>query len=158
MAKKKAKNLTTPEAQAEHTMSSRIVGAVTQTLKTNGGRVWRDLSEAEQSKSIELITAAVEEHVKDAVNFLAAGGNPRQEVIIQQVTFKDGATITLKVPKPDNMTNDIANAVKKVAVLVLSDPDEHVGGDYPKADPDQTKMPLETATEEVFTTDDDFKE
>jgi len=95
------------------------------------------LPEAEQKKIIDRVTQALTEAVRETVQIIAATGRPAVQADIESVLFKDGIKVVLKMSKHMADRHHIADAEGQGVMLVLPMYEQHLGGDMPKADPDQ---------------------
>lgn len=98
---------------------------------------WGVLPEKDQQKVIDKLTGRVTEAVRQAVLIIAADARPHLVADVESITFKDGIKAVLQVAKQSADRHELADATGSMVMIVLPHIEKHLGGEVPKAEPDQ---------------------
>jgi hypothetical protein len=104
--------------------------------------VWPKLSEDDQCHIIKRVTSQVGDAVRDAVRVIASEGRDVIAAELEQITAKDGIKAVCTLVKHDPNRHALLDAVGRTVLLVVAGADPFMGGDIPKADPDQQELPI----------------
>lgn len=103
---------------------------------------WGVLPEKDQQKVIDRMAANVTEAVRQAVLIIAADARPHLVADVEGVTFKDGIKAVLQIAKQSADRHELADAVGTMVMIVLPHIEKHLGGEPPKAEPDQRGLDI----------------
>ncbi len=140
--------------------SARLVHGIVDVLKTQGGRIWKDLKEREQAAVIGLFQNKVEEIIRQMVLDMAGQGHPSIAVKLTKIQFEKQVKIAIQAATATKACHIASEKIDSSAVLVLVDPVTYIGGEMPVADKDQPDLNLpqpDHKAHEPFP-DDDFDE
>ncbi len=101
---------------------------------------WATLPEKDQQKIIDKLTQKVTEAVRQAVLIIAADARPHLVADVESVTFKDGIKAVLQIAKQSVDRHELADATGTMVLIVFPHAEKHLGGEPPKADPDQPEL------------------
>lgn len=104
--------------------------------------VWQKLSEDQQDDVIERATSRVGDAVSAAVRMIAADSREVVTAELEQITAKDGIKAVCTLAKHDKNRHALLDSVGKAVLIVVADSNQFMGGDIPKAEPNQ--LPLDT--------------
>lgn len=102
---------------------------------------WQVLPEEKQAEVLERMDERVTEAVKKTVEIIAANDRPFILATLDSVTFKDGISMKLDIAKMEANRHELADAQGGVVMIVLPKVGDHLGGDRPKAQPNQPELP-----------------
>ena len=107
----------------------------------NFPKTWPEMTEAEQKESIIDADMAASTFVRAAVRLIAADGRQTIPVKIGKVA-NDGGQIKadMTTSSSGEMRHELFDAAGCPALLVIADAEPYMGGDIPKADPDQPEL------------------
>lgn len=124
------------------TLLGDVMGLVKQELIANQ-EPWQKMSEQKQADALHRIEMSIRQGITKAVKLLASEDRPTLSATIDQVVLKDGVKVVLKLPKGIGAIHDLVDAQGTAVLLVISDPDQHMGGaDDHQPDPQQPPLPL----------------
>ena len=112
-------------AKAEESCGKRLLQALVTELKLQSPR-FQTMNEDAQSEVLDRLRAQVDAAVREAVSEIAADQFQSARVTIESVTFKDGVKIVLTGITTSGV-HAVADEVGSQALLVLCDPEVHVG-------------------------------
>lgn len=101
---------------------------------------WGALPEKEQQKVIDRVRERTEKTVREVVQIIAGKARPTAQAEIESVLFKDGVKVVLTFSKSAADRHAIADAAGNSVLLVLPDYEAVLGGDVPKAEPNQPEL------------------
>lgn len=100
------------------------------------------LNESDQMWFISRLENRTRNVVRQCVDIIIGKGRPAARATIESVLFKDGIKVTLTMSKSEADRHAIADAQSEVVALVLPNYGEITAGDIPKADKDQSELPI----------------
>jgi len=108
-------------------------------------RPWHKLSEAEQDRIIQKLDFDTKKLIRHSITILESG---IERVVVSagvdQVVFKDGVKIVLKVPAHEEKRHELADAQGHIVKIVLIEENDTLNSDgLPTAEPDQNNLNLE---------------
>jgi hypothetical protein len=105
--------------------------------------VWPKLPKAKQDDVIERLRKRVDSCVRMAVHLIASEGRAVADATLEQVTFKNGIKVVLKLSKQSAARHELADAEGKLCLIVVAHADDHLGGmDGVTGEADQRSMDL----------------
>jgi len=130
----------TIDSMASETMLGTLKDLVKQELAA-AQKPWQAMSEQEQSDALHRIEMSLRQAIIKATKLIASEGRQSMAATLEQVVFKDGIKVVLKIPKGSAHSHELADHSQKSVFLVLSDPDQHMGGaEDVKSEPDQRAL------------------
>ena len=131
---------------AAETMLADLMSAVVDELKLLPD-CWQKLSEKKQDDALYRIEHRLRANISMAVSIIAADGRAVIDADVEQVVFKDGIKCVLKLGMSNPARHDLADAVGHPVLIVVGDDKQFMGGELPRAEPDQSDLPIADAGE-----------
>lgn len=128
--------------KAEASLGKSLLEALIQEIKLLP-KPWQKLSRYDQDEVIGRLRSAVDEHVREAVLFVAADQRATAEATLKKVVFKDGITAEFTLSKTCPTRHELADAEGQLCLIVVADPGKYLGDmDGVKGEDDQRGMNL----------------
>lgn len=101
---------------------------------------WQKLSQFQQDDVIARATSRCTFAVQQVVSIIAADGRDTITADLEQITAKDGIKAVCTLAKHDPNRHALLDAVGKPVLIVVAGSSQFLGGELPKADPDQQSL------------------
>lgn len=126
-----------PQDLAREFMMGEVMASAMKQLRSID-KPWLRLPEKEQKRVIDEVREDVAKAVKAAVEIIATDDRTRFVAAVESVTFKDGVKAVLTMSNTE-ASHELADTAGGKVFVVIEDPSRYtfVGGNAPKAEPDQ---------------------
>lgn len=103
--------------------------------------VWEQMGEQDQDTWIQFCDARCRELIRNGVAILAAGNQELIPAVVEQVVFKDGVKVVLKINGNREGAHSIADAEGEIVGVIVANSEEYMGEDArPDSDKDQGEL------------------
>lgn len=104
---------------------------------------WQEMGEADQDSWIQFCDARCRELIREGVSILAAGNQEVVPAVVEQVVFKDGVKVVLKINGNREGSHAIADAEGEVVGIIVANSEEYMGEETrPESEKDQRAMDI----------------
>lgn len=125
---------------AEETMLGDLMNCIKEQVKALP-KPWQQLSESQQYDYLDRIEQQCRAAVTQAVNIIMSQGKVTVEAIVEQVTFKDGVKVVMKMMKGTTGVHDLADSEGQAVLIIVANTD-HLTRENGKPVPDKDQPPL----------------
>lgn len=149
---------------AKSTMTGDLRDAVLDIIsdRTLTGKSWKDMNEADQRRTRDMIVSRIEPAVDRAVNIIASEGRRHVKVLLKSITVKDGIKGSFEAAKTTDLRHELIDAQGDMCLVVLTGTAKYIGERAPvkidKDQPDILEESDEDDEEEDANEDDDEDE